>query len=64
MKGMQPSPMAVTVHFLSAGDERETTWCLASRYLEMAQIRLMVRPGMMTEARPCQMRVSRTAAEG
>ena len=59
MKGIEPSPIAVTVHF-RAGVGREVAAC---RSFPLAQqILFMVKPGMATEASPCHTTVSTTAA--
>ena len=49
MNGMVPSPIPVVIHFRVVGAMRGAT--LARPNSEAAQIRLMVKPGMMTEAR-------------
>ena len=65
INGMEARPTAVTVHLRRTGDgriRRDTRLLSSTR--ERAQMRLMVKPGIMTEARPCHMRVSSTAADG
>ena len=65
MNGIDPRPTAVTVHLRRAEEDRS---CRDARRLsrkrERAQIRLMVKPGITTDARPCHIRVSSTAADG
>lgn len=65
MNGIEPRPTTVTAHLRRAGEDKSCcdTGCL-SRQQESAQIRLIVKPGMTTDARPCHIRVSSTAADG
>lgn len=58
MKGIVESPMAVVVHF-RAGKGHLVLF--PNRYREAAQTRLMVKPGMITEASACHTKVSTTA---
>lgn len=55
---MHASPTAVVTHLRVSGGKEERR---ESRKPVAAQIRLMVKPGMTTEARPCHIRVSVTA---
>ena len=64
MKGMDPRPTAVMTHFRRAGlITRAIGWLTRSTRVS-AQMRLMVKPGMATDASPCHSRVSTTAADG
>lgn len=65
MNGIEPRPTIVTAHLRRTGEDKSCcdTGCL-SRQRERAQIRLIVKPGMTTDARPCHMSVSSTAADG
>lgn len=58
MKGMVERPMAVVVHLRTG---RGHLVVLPSRCSDAAHTRLMVKPGMMTEARACHTNVSTTA---
>lgn len=58
MKGMVESPMAVVVHLRTG---RGHLVDLPSRYRDAAHTRLIVKPGMITEARACHTNVSTTA---
>lgn len=58
MKGIVERPIAVVVH-LRMG--RGHFVVLPSRYSDAAHTRLMVKPGMMTEAKACHTNVSTTA---
>lgn len=58
MRGMAASPRAVVVHRRRGRGQRVR---VPSRASEAAQRRLMVKPGMATEARLCQTKVSATA---
>lgn len=58
MKGMVERPMAVVVHLRTG---RGHLVVLPSRYSDAAHTRLMVKPGMMTEASACHTNVSTTA---
>lgn len=58
MTGMADSPSAVVAHFRTGRGQRVRE---ASRASEAAQRRLMVKPGMATEARLCHTKVSATA---
>ncbi len=58
MNGIAPSPTAVVVHFL-IGDGRLVV--LRSALLNAQHILFMVKPGIATDAKPCQSKVSNTA---
>ena len=58
MKGIDPRPIRVTVHFLVMRGIAEV---LLNMRLLRKQILLIVYPGMATEAKPCQISVSKTA---
>jgi len=58
IKGIRAKPVQVTVHFRTFSGKRVV---FLRAKLQMAQVRLMVKPGMMTDARPCQITVSTTA---
>lgn len=58
MTGMAASPSAVVAHFRTGRGQRVRE---ASRASEAAHRRLMVKPGMATEARLCHTKVSATA---
>lgn len=58
MKGIVERPIAVVVHFRTG---RGHLVVLPSRCRDAAHTRLMVKPGMMTEARACHTKVSTTA---
>ena len=58
MKGIVERPMAVVVH-LRTGKGHLVV--LPSRYREAAHTRLMVNPGMATDAKACHTNVSTTA---
>lgn len=63
MNGIDPRPMQVTVHFRTRGSSRLLeSW--RSNNLDTAQVLLMTKPGMITEASPCQTKVSRNALLG
>ena len=59
MTGIAASPISVAAHPRTPGLTREY---LERRNLDEAQILLMVNPGMMTEARPCQVAASMNAS--
>ena len=59
ISGMQPRPMAVVSHLREASGMCEAF--LASRCSDKAQIRLMVKPGMITDANDCHSSVSTAA---
>ena len=71
MKGMADKPMAVIISLIGAGPSlvvlNQQTIInnkfpyLLSRYKLSAHKRLIVTPGMTTEAKPCQARVSTNA---
>lgn len=58
MKGMVERPMAVVVHLRTGSGQRVV---FPSRKRDAAQTRLMVNPGIATEARACHTKVSTTA---
>lgn len=58
MKGIVERPIAVVVHLRT---DRGHLVVLPSRYSDAAHTRLMVKPGMITEARACHTNVSTTA---
>ncbi|MEQ2177182.1 hypothetical protein GOODEAATRI_001148 [Goodea atripinnis] len=58
MKGMVERPIAVVVHLRTG---RGHLVVLPSRYRDAAHTRLIVKPGMITEARACHTNVSTTA---
>lgn len=58
IKGILASPMAVVVHFLIG---RLNFLFLLKRNNDRAQSRLIVNPGIATDARVCQIRVSAAA---
>lgn len=58
MKGMVERPMAVVVHLRTG---RGHLVVLPNRCSDAAHTRLMVKPGMMTEAKACHTNVSTTA---
>lgn len=58
MKGMVERPMAVVVHLRTG---RGHLVVLPSRCSDAAHTRLMVKPGMITEAKACHTKVSTTA---
>lgn len=55
MNGMHPNPSAVVVHFRRA---RDHVVPLARTNKDAAHTRLIVNPGIATEARVCQISVS------
>lgn len=59
MNGMTPKPMKVVAHFLVFKGTLGAT--LAKAIKDPAQIRLIVKPGIMTEAKACQTKVSKAA---
>ena len=58
MNGIEARPIAVVVHRRAPTGSLEDFW---RSKLVKKQIRLMVKPGIATEARPCQISVSSTA---
>ena len=60
MKGMQPSPTAVTVHLRATGGSLVV---FSNTLLLIQHILLIVNPGIATDANPCQTRVSVTISE-
>lgn len=58
MKGIVERPIAVVIHFRTGSGHLVL---LASRYSDAAHTRLIVKPGMMTEASACHTNVSTTA---
>merc|ERR1719244_306977 len=59
MKGITPRPIPVVAHFRDVS----ATWgmALAMPAREKAQMRLIVNPGTITEAKACQTNVSKAA---
>lgn len=58
MKGIVERPSAVVVHLRTGSGHLVV---LPSRYSDAAHTRLIVKPGMITEARACHTNVSTTA---
>ena len=58
ISGIVINPIPITVQDLATG---EINFFLSSIHLDVAHTLLIVRPGIMTEAKPCHSRVSNTA---